>query len=102
MGGTAVLGVQKAIMAQAGVAAGDTLRVQVSNDDERREVHVPEELSKALRANRIARTSFEGLSYSHRKEYARYVAEAKRPETRAKRVERTIDMLMEKASAEKR
>jgi len=102
MGGDAVLGVRKAIMAEAGVAVGDTLSIEVSNDDEPREVDVPGELANALKRNGKARTFFDGLSYSHRKEYARYVAEAKRPQTRAERTERTIEMLLEKASAKKR
>lgn len=94
MGEGAVLGVKKDIMAQAGVSGGDTLRIEVRNDDAPREVEVPDELAKALKRNAVARRVFDGLSYSHRKEYARHVAEAKRPETRARRVERTIEMLV--------
>jgi uncharacterized protein YdeI (YjbR/CyaY-like superfamily) len=89
-----VLGVKKDIMAQAGVSGGDTLRIEVRNDDAPREVEVPDELAKALKRNAVARRVFDGLSYSHRKEYARHVAEAKKPETRARRVERTIEMLV--------
>jgi hypothetical protein len=94
MAGAAVLGVQKAIMAEAGASVGDTLRVEVANDDVPREVELPDELAKALRGNRTARTVFEGLSYSHRREYAQHVAEAKRSETRARRAERTIEQLL--------
>jgi hypothetical protein len=96
MGGGSVLGVQKAIMDEAGVVVGDTLRIEVSNDDAPREVELPEELSKAFRRSRAAQRAFEGLSYSHRREYARHVAEAKRPETRARRAERTIEQLLAK------
>ena len=96
MGGDAVLGVQKAIMAAAGVSVGDTLRIEVSNDDAPREVELPDELATALRANRTARRVFEGLSYSHRREYARSVAEAKRPDTRVRRAERAIERLLVK------
>lgn len=102
MGGVAVLGIQKAIMAQAGVSDGDTLRIEVSNDDAPREVELPEELAKALGRNRVAREAFDALSYSHRLEYANHVAEAKRPETRAHRAQRTIEQLVEKASAKER
>jgi hypothetical protein len=97
MGAGAVLGVQKAIMAEAGVSVGDTLAIQVSNDDAPREVEVPDELANALRRNGTARTVFDGLSYSHRREYAQHVAEAKRPETRARRAERAIEQLLAKA-----
>ena len=98
MGEGAVLGVKKAIMAEAGVSEDDMLRVEVGNDDAPREVEVPEDLGKALEENATARRAFDGLSYSHRKEYVRRVTEAKRPQTRARRVDRTIEMLVEKAS----
>ena len=52
MGGGAVLGVQKAIMAEAGVSVGDTLTVVVRNDDAPREVEVPDDLAEALRRQR--------------------------------------------------
>src|SRR5262245_2017508 len=102
MGEGAVLGVKKDIMAEAGVLPGETLRIEVRNDEAPREVEIPDELAKALRRNATARRVFDGLPYSHRKEYARHVAEAKKPETRARRVERTIEMLVEKASERKR
>ena len=97
MGGGAVLGVQKAIMAEAGVSVGDTLTVVVRNDDAPREVEVPDDLAEALRRNEAARAVFEGLSFSHRREYVDSITEAKRPETRARRVERTIQALLERA-----
>lgn len=102
MGDGAVLGVKKAIVAEAGVSGGDTLGVEVSNDDAPRQVELPDELAKALKRNRTARTYFDGLPYSHRNEYARHVAEAKKPETRASRVDRMIEMLVEKVSETKR
>jgi uncharacterized protein YdeI (YjbR/CyaY-like superfamily) len=58
---------------------------------------VPDELANALGRNGTARTVFDGLSYSHRREYAQHVAEAKRPETRARRAERAIEQLLAKA-----
>jgi antitoxin component of MazEF toxin-antitoxin module len=102
MGEGAVLGVKKDIMAEIGVSAGDTLRVEVRNDDAPREVEVPDELAKALKRNATARRVFDGLPYSHREEYARHVEEAKRPETRARRVERTIETLVEEATEKDR
>ena len=96
MGGGAVLGVQKAIMAEAGVSVGDTLTVVVRYDDAPREVEVPDDLAEALRHSDEARAVFEGLSFSHRREYVESITEAKRPETRARRVERTIQALLER------
>ena len=97
MGGGTVLGVRKAIMAEAGVSAGDTLTVVVRNDDAPREVEVPDDLAEALERNETARRAFEGLSFSHRREHVDAINEAKRPETRARRVERTIQTLLERA-----
>lgn len=102
MGGGAVLGEQKAIMTATGVSVGHTLTVVVGNDDAQREVAVPDDLARALRKNAVACGSFDGPSFSHRREYVRHITEAKKPETRAKRVERTIEMLVEKAGSKKR
>lgn len=97
MGDEAVLGVLKAIMAEAGVSVGDTLTVVVRNDDAPREIEVPDDLAEALRRNSEARAVFDGLSFSHRREYVNSITEAKRPDTRARRIERTIQALLERA-----
>ncbi len=98
MRGVAVLGVQKAIMAEAGVSVGDTLTVVVRNDEAPRQVEVPEDLAEALARNDAARAEFDGLSFSHRREYVEAINDAKRPQTRARRVERTIQGLIDRAS----
>jgi len=98
MGGGSVLGVQKAIMAEAGVSVGDTLTVVVRNDEAPRQVEVPEDLAESLARNDSARAAFEGLSFSHKREYVRSITDAKRPETRARLIERTIQALLERAS----
>jgi antitoxin component of MazEF toxin-antitoxin module len=100
MGGGAVLGVQKAIMAEAGVRVGDSITVVVRNDEGPREVEVPVDLAEALARNGAARAAFEGLSFSHKREYARSITEAKRPETRARRIELTIEQLVERATGD--
>jgi len=98
MGGGAVLGVQKAIMAEAGVSVGDTLTVIVRNDEAPRQVEVPEDLAEAFGHHDAARVVFERLSFSHKREYVRSITDAKRPETRARRIELTIKQLVERAS----
>jgi uncharacterized protein YdeI (YjbR/CyaY-like superfamily) len=60
-----------------------------------KELVVPEELMKALRTNAKARGTWEKFSYSHRKEYAEWIAEAKREETKKTRMEKTILWLSE-------
>jgi uncharacterized protein DUF1905/bacteriocin resistance YdeI/OmpD-like protein len=97
MGGVMMLGVTKAIMAEAGAGPGDAIDVVVEKDEAPREVEVPPELRKALKRNRAAAGVWDRLSFSHRREYVGYIVEAKREETRARRVERTIEALTERA-----
>jgi uncharacterized protein YdeI (YjbR/CyaY-like superfamily) len=54
---------------------------------------VPDALAVALDNDPAARKAFDGLAYSHRKEYARWVAAAKRDETRERRVAQATEML---------
>lgn len=100
MGGGAVLGVQKAIMAEARVTVGDSLTVVVRNDEGPREVDVPDDLAEALARDGAARAAFERLSFSHKREYVRSITDAKRPETRARRIERTVEQLVERAAGD--
>jgi antitoxin component of MazEF toxin-antitoxin module len=77
----------------AGVAAGDAITVDIENDTAPREVTLPDDLAAAM--DDAARTAYDGLSYTHRKEWVRWVEEAKRPETRASRIEKTVAGLRE-------
>jgi antitoxin component of MazEF toxin-antitoxin module len=77
----------------AGVAAGDAVTVEIENDTAPREVTVPDDLAAAM--DDAARTAYDALSYSHRKEWVRWVEEAKKPETRATRIEKTVAGLRE-------
>jgi uncharacterized protein YdeI (YjbR/CyaY-like superfamily) len=65
---------------------------------ETRPVEVPAELASALSEDAVARAYFDSLPPSHRREYVGYMTEAKKPETRKRRVERTIAMLRERAA----
>jgi hypothetical protein len=82
-GGRSYVGFRKEIQAAAGIRIGDRVRVRIEPDD----------LARALKKDRAASQAFEWLSYTHRKEYAQWVEDAKRPETRQRRVEKTIEML---------
>ncbi len=93
MGGEFLLGLNRAVREAAGVQAGDTVEVDVELDAAPREVEVPTELAAALAANPAARDAFDALAYTHRKEYARWIAEAKRDETRERRVSKALEML---------
>ena len=93
MHGEYLLGLSRAVRDGAGVEAGDSVEVALELDTAPREVEPPEDLAKALAGDPIARSVFEGLAYTHRKEYARWIEEAKREETRERRVTQAVEML---------
>jgi Bacteriocin-protection, YdeI or OmpD-Associated/Domain of unknown function (DUF1905) len=93
MGGEFLLGLSREVRRAAGAEAGDEVEAHVALDTATREVEVPAALAGALAADDAARAAFEGLAYSHRKEHARWVAEAKRDDTRERRVAKVLETL---------
>ncbi len=93
MGGESLLGLSRAVRQAAGVEAGDEVTVLLELDCAPREVDIPAELAAALSDDPAARAAFEGLAYSHRKEYARWIDEAKRDETRRRRAAQAVELL---------
>lgn len=61
----------------------------------RREIVVPQDLAAGLRRNAKARRTFEAFSYTNRREFVEWIEEAKREETRAKRVVTALEWLAE-------
>jgi len=86
------LGVLKSVREQIRKGPGDTIAVVVWRDDAKRTVDVPTEFAKLLKQEGLL-TGFEKLSYTHRKEYVRWITEAKKEETRILRTEKAITML---------
>ena len=95
MGGENLIGLAKAARAQAGVEIGMTYDVEITAEVGEREVEVPADLAAALAADPVAEERFTGLAYSHRKSFAQWVVEAKRDQTRADRVAKTVEMVRE-------
>lgn len=95
MGGPPCIGVPKAIIAQAGVAVGGRLDVVVERDTEVRTVDPPPDLKKALAKNAAAKAAWEKLSYSRKRELAQSIESARAPETRARRLGKALDDLIE-------
>jgi hypothetical protein len=91
--GSYLVGLSRAVREAAGVQAGDELDVALELDAAPRDVEVPEALAAALAGDDAARAALDGLAFTHRKEYARWIAEAKRDETRDRRVEQALEML---------
>ena len=77
----------------AGVAAGDGVTVDIEKDVEPRKGTIPADLADALAGDRAARAFFDRLSYTHRKELVCWVEEAKKAETRAARITKTVESL---------
>lgn len=94
MGGENMIGLSKANRSALAVDIGDTVTAVITVDEAPREVELPAELATALAAHPEARAAYEKLAFTHRKEYATRVAEAKRPETRERRVTQTIERLL--------
>ncbi len=91
--GTFSLAINKAMQAGAHAKPGDLVEVELERDTAERSVTVPPELEAELDRNDAALAAFKKLSYSHRKEYADWVASAKKPETRLERARKTTDMV---------
>jgi len=82
----------KAIRDQIGKGPGDTVEVVLWKDDEVRTLDVPPQFEALLKKEGLF-AGFEKLSYTHRKEYCRWIAEAKKEETRQRRLEKAVEML---------
>lgn len=93
MGGRFMLPLSAENRAGAGVAAGDQVEVDVELDTSPRTVEIPDDLRRALAKDAAAKRRFESLPYSHKKEHVRALESAKKPETRERRLAKTLEML---------
>ena len=94
LGGRSMLPVSAQIRAEAKIAAGADVEVDVVLDTEPREVSVPADLAAALDGEPSARDAFGRLPYSHQLRYVTVVEDAKTPETRQRRIDKTISALL--------
>ncbi len=90
--------VNRAVKSAPGVDSGDRVRVRMELDAEPRTVSIPADLRDALAAP-SASEAFSALSFTHRREYVERIEEAKRPDTRARRVASTLDRVVERKPA---
>jgi hypothetical protein len=104
MGGPChILGVLKEIRQKIGKGPGDEVQITIEEDTEPRVVEVPGDLKEALENSPKACAFFQKLSYTHQREYVKWIDEAKRERTRRDRIARALEMLQEgkKSSAGK-
>ena len=97
--GRYLLGLSHANRQAAGVVTGEEVEVEVEFDAEPRVVAEPADFARALDADPVARTAYDRLAYSHRREHVRAIESAKKPETRARRIEKALAMLRGQESA---
>jgi uncharacterized protein YdeI (YjbR/CyaY-like superfamily) len=95
MGGRFMIPLSAENRAAAGVVAGDDVDVDIEADTAPRDVVVPSDLAAALAASGPVRDFFDALAYSHRKEWVRWVEDAKKPETRSARIATTVAAMRE-------
>jgi murein tripeptide amidase MpaA len=79
----------------ANVKAGDEVDVDLELDEEPRVVTVPDDLAAAFAEDNQAKANFDGMAFTHRNEYVRWIESAKRPETRQRRVSEAVTALRE-------
>jgi uncharacterized protein YdeI (YjbR/CyaY-like superfamily) len=93
MRGRYLLGLSNANRRAAGVSTGDEVEVEVQLDAEPRVVVEPEDFARALDAEPGARAAYDRLAYSHKREHVRSIESAKKADTRARRIEKVMEML---------
>ncbi len=90
-GGVGHIVVNRSVKAATGVDAGDRVQVAMELDAKPRTVRVPSDLRAALAEDPTVKEAFAGMSYTHRREYVEWIEEAKRPDTRARRIVATVE-----------
>jgi hypothetical protein len=87
-----MLGILKAVRQEIGKGPGDTVAVTIEKDEAERTVEVPPEFEKLLKKEKVW-AAFDSLSFTHKREYVRWIADAKRDQTRANRIAKSVEML---------
>lgn len=90
MGGRYMVGVSAEVRAASGVKGGDELEVEIVLDDQPRVLEVPADFQAALDAEPVAKAAFEKLSHSNKRRHVDPLAQAKTPETRARRIAKSV------------
>ena len=95
MGGKYMMAVPKIFREAAGVKGGEMITVRMERDTEKRTVEIPKDLADALKKANL-QDVFSKMSYTHQKEYVNAINEAKREETRIRRIGKTIEEIAAK------
>ncbi|MFD7293444.1 YdeI/OmpD-associated family protein [Streptomyces sp. NPDC059897] len=93
MRGRCLLGLSKANREAAGVETGEEVEVDLQLDTEPRTVTEPEDFARALDADPAARAAYDRLSHGRKRQHVLAIEAAKKPETRARRIEKALESL---------
>jgi len=93
MGDGHIMAVNKKLREGARVKGGDIINVVMERDDTPRIITPPDDFAKALNKSKEAKAFWDKLSYTHQREYVQAIEEAKKEETRLRRIEKSIEML---------
>lgn len=94
MGGRPILGLTQEIRKKINKTFGDAVKVQLSEDTEERIVDIPEDVQAIFQEHPKAYKIYREMSYTHRKEYMRWINDAKKTETREKRKQKLVPMIL--------
>jgi hypothetical protein len=97
MGGPCFIPFRKSHREAAGLEGGETLMVTLELDTEKREIKPPADLVKALQASPGALERWRALSYTHQREHVEAIEDAKKPETRVRRIAAAVSMVLTSA-----
>jgi Bacteriocin-protection, YdeI or OmpD-Associated/Domain of unknown function (DUF1905) len=95
MGDKFMIGVSAERRAESGLSGGDAIDVTLALDDAPRVMDVPPDLQKALDRDKAAKAYFATLSYSNQRRHIDPINAAKAPETRARRIEKSVALFHE-------
>jgi hypothetical protein len=98
MGGGYFIPLRKTHREAAGLQGGETLEVLIEADEEPRTVQPPPDLQLALQATPPAWERWQELSFTHQREYVQAVEEAKKPETRSRRIAQSVSAIAARAA----
>ncbi|MEZ7888313.1 MAG: YdeI/OmpD-associated family protein, partial [Cloacibacterium sp.] len=89
-----LLGLTQEVRKQLGKTFGDKVAVKLWEDQDERIVEIPEDVLEVFEKNKDAFEMYQKMSYTHRKEYMRWITDAKKPETRENRKVKLIEMIL--------
>ena len=93
MGGKYLLPFSADRRQESGIQGGDAIDVELTLDTAQRTVELPDDRQSALNSSVTAAAAWDELSYTHRKQHVRSVLDAKKAETRTRRISAVVAKL---------